>query len=206
MNIDFNSFNESYNDFIKNISKQSIRKELNIPESDKLKRNGTFERWLYYSDDGILKKQRIKIQTFLWTSATGVKKYISAFPSFIIKYNKVSADLIEFISTNVGKDENVFNYIDDPECLVENEDILINACEKVDKACKTKGFTALINARYTKIFSTPMLITPISKVYSKTLRFKHTAMLLVAGEICFETGILNGLGLSILNVVFKFLR
>lgn len=153
-----------------------------------------------------MKRQRIKIQTFLWTSAAGVKKYISAFPSFIIKYNKVSADLIEFISTNVGKDENVFNYIDDPKCLVENEDILINACEKVDSACESKGFTALLNARYTKIFSTPMLITPVSKVYSKQLRFYRTATLIAVSTICFQTGILNGSGLSVLNVVFKFLR
>lgn len=76
----------------------------------------------------------------------------------------------------------------------------------MDKACESKGFTALLNARYTKIFSTPMLITPISKVYSKALRFKHTAILLIAGEICFETGILSGLRLSILNGVLKFLR
>lgn len=149
-----------------------------------------------------MKKEWVKIQTFLWTSKEGVKKYISVFPDFIIKYNKVSTDLIELISTNVGKGENVFNYIDDPDCLVENEDTFVKACERVNKACETLGFTAQLNAHYTKVFSTTMTINSVPN----TLRFKHTVMLLAAGVICFETGILKGLGLSYLNAVFKFLR
>lgn len=153
-----------------------------------------------------MKCQRLKIQTFLWTSTDGIKKYISVFPSFIIKYNKVSTDLIEFISTNVGKDENVFNYIDDPECLVENEDVIINACEKVEIACAWKGFAAQLNARYTKVFSSTIPTSFLTSFASKKLRFQHIADFITASSICFETGILKGFSLSHLNVVFKFLR
>jgi hypothetical protein len=144
----------------------------------------------------------VKIQTFLWTSKEGLKKYISVFPDFIIKYNKVSTELIEFISTNVGKGETVFNYIDDPECLVENEDTLVRSCERVNNACEALGFAAQLNSRYTSVFSAAMTITPIPN----RLIFKHTVMLLTAGVICFETGIIEGFGLSYLNAVFKFLR
>lgn len=144
----------------------------------------------------------MKIQTFLWTSKDGAKKYISVFPDFIIKYNKVSTELIEFISINVGKGESVFNYIDNPECLVENEDILVRACEKVNRACETLGFAAQLNARYTNVFSAAIKIPTIPII----LKFKHTVMLLAAGVICFETGIIQGFSLSYLNAVFKFLR
>ena len=51
----------------------------------------------------------IKIQTLLWETASGQKIYISVFPSFIVKYNKISTDLIEFISTNVGRGEKNYN-------------------------------------------------------------------------------------------------
>ncbi|MFD3156693.1 hypothetical protein ACFIJ5_07505 [Haloimpatiens sp. FM7330] len=99
--------------YLKGICLRSIRKELNIPKSDKLKKNGTFERGIYYTVENDLKYSRIKIQTLLWQHASGEKEYISIFPSFVVKYNKVSTDLIEYISTNVRKGESVFDYIEE---------------------------------------------------------------------------------------------
>ncbi|WAG70338.1 hypothetical protein LL036_02515 [Clostridium sp. CF011] len=49
LNIKFNAFLKEYEKkYFKGICKMSIRKELNIPKSDKLKKNGAFERGLFY--------------------------------------------------------------------------------------------------------------------------------------------------------------
>lgn len=96
---------------------------------------------MFYIVDNDLRYSRIKIQTLLWETASGEKKYINVFPSFIIKYNKVSTDLIELISTNVGKDENVFDYIEDSGELLECEDILARSCKRVEHAVLSKKLT-----------------------------------------------------------------
>lgn len=184
----------------------SVRKELNIPESDKLKRNGTFSRWLYYNDGDVLKKSRVKIQTLLWTDGDGNEKYISVFPDFIIKYNVATTNLIEFISTNVGKGDDIFKYIEDPEDLVESEDVIINACQMVNKACKNNGFTAQLNAKYTTMFFVSLAIVLLKNYNLSPLVFKDTCVLLEASRICFECGILKHASLSHLNAIFKFLR
>lgn len=183
-----------------------VHKELNILPSDKLKKNGTFTRGIYFSAGNTLKYKRIKIQTMLWVKSTGERKYISIFPSFIIKYNRVSCDLIEFISSNVGKDENVFDYIEDAEDLIECEDILIHSCEKVNRACCTRKFSALLNARYTDVFNLPIEIAKGIAENINTLVFKNINLLLEIAYICHESCILKGPTLSSLNELFKFLR
>lgn len=199
-------FKEYEEKYFKGICKASIRKELNIPGSDKLKKNGTFKRGIYYTVENDLNYADIRIQTMLWTKASGEKIYISIFPSFAIKYNKVSTDLIEFISTNVRKDESVFKYIDDSGNLLECEDILIRSCDRVDKAVACKKFTALINAKYTEIFNSILCPINFAAYMELTLRFKDIFVLLKTAEICFETMILIGDSLSRLNELFKFLR
>lgn len=207
LNINFNIFLKEYEKkYFKGIYKASIRKELNIPESDKLKKNGTFERGLYYAVENNLNYIKISIQTMLWEKASGEKIYISIFPSFVIKYNKVSTGLIEFISTNVRKDESVFKYIDDAGNLLECEDILIKSCDKVDKAIACRKFTALLNSKYTETFNS--ILCPINFVeyMELTLRFKDVFILLKTAKICAETMILFGGSLSCLNELFKFLK
>lgn len=184
----------------------SIRKELDIPESDKLKRNGTFSRWLYYRDGDALKQSRVKIQTLLWTDRNGNEKYISVFPNFIIKYNVATTDLIEFISTNVRKGDDIFKYIDDPENLIESEDVIIRACQKVDKACKIKSISAQLSAKYTTIFFVSLAITLLNNHKLSLRLFKNTCVLLEISTTCFECGILKNANLSHLNATFKFLR
>lgn len=179
--------------------------ELNIPASDKLKRNGTFERGFYYTVDNVLHYKRVKIQTMLWTTNNGTEIYISVFPSCIIKYNKVSADLIEFVSSNVRKGESIFNYIEDADSLIECEDILARSCERVDKACYAKKFDALLNSKHTTIFNVPVKISREETNKSNTYSFVHTVILLKVADICFKIGILKGNSLSSLNRTFKFL-
>ena len=205
-NINFNSFDESYSDFIKNICLVTVRQELDIPESDKLKRNGTFRRWLFYLDGDVLKQSRVKIQTLLWTDGNGIQKYISVFPNFIIKYNVATTDLIELISTNVRKGDDVFKYIEDPDSLVESEDVLIRACQKIDKACTTGGFAAQLSAKYTTMFSASLSISLLNNNILSLQLFKNTCVLLEISRICFECSILKDASLSHLNATFEFLR
>ena len=50
-------------------------------------------------------------QQLQWTTIIDgqeVKIYINIFPSFVIKYNKISADTIEHISKNNRKGEDIF--------------------------------------------------------------------------------------------------
>ncbi|WP_139376140.1 hypothetical protein, partial [Clostridium oryzae] len=117
----YSSIIDNYCDFIQ---KGFVRKELCIPESDKLKKNGTFKRDLYFLDGNEIKYARVKIQTLLWTRADGNKVYISVFPTNIIKYNKADTNLIEFISRNVKEGESVFDYVNDSENCLDCEDIL----------------------------------------------------------------------------------
>ncbi|MBU3215502.1 hypothetical protein LL033_03105 [Clostridium estertheticum] len=119
----------------------------------------------------------IKIQTLLWETASGQKIYISVFPAFIIKYNKISTDLIEFISTNVGRGENVFNFIDDSGNLLECEDILIRSCQRVNTTVECKKIAALLNAKYTEIFNTTLKCIKFNDYKRSNLRFKDTLIL-----------------------------
>jgi len=207
ISINFNTFYKDYQEkYFKGVLRDSIRKELNIPDSDRLKKNGTFERGLYYEVGSDLRYSRIKIQTLLWQTACGEKKYISVFPAFIIKYNKVSTDLIELISTNVGKDEIVFKYIDDSGDLLECEDILVRSCERVEYSILSKRLAALLSARYTQTFNITISFIDFVRYKEINLRFRETYLLITAANICFEAQILHGASLSSLNEFFKFLR
>ncbi len=194
------------NNYLKVDFKDFVRYELNIPASDKLKKNGTFERGLYYKINSCLKYIRVNIQTMLWTTSSGKSFYISIFPSCIIKYNRVATDLIEFISTNVRKGESIFNYIEDADSLIECEDNLARSCERVNKACHDKKFDALLNSKHTTIFNSPIKISKEEYNKCNTYSFIHTLILLKVADICSKTGILKGSSLSSLNEAFKFLR
>jgi len=205
--INYNMFLQEYEKkYFKGIYKGLIRKELNIPESDKLKKNGTFERGLFYIIEKNLNYTKINIQTMLWEKASGEKVYISIFPSFAIKYNKVSTDLIEFISTNVRKDESIFRYIDDSGNLLECEDILINSCDRVETSVAYRKFATLLSAKYTDIFNSVLCPVNFVEYRELTLRFKDVFILLKTAKICFETMILTGYSLASLNELFKFLK
>jgi len=149
---------------------------------------------------------RIKVQTLLWETASGEKKYISVFPSFVIKYNKVATDLIELISTNVGKDENIFDYIDDSGNLLDCEDLLVRSCQRVENSVMSKRLAALLSAKYTEVFNSTVRFIDFSTYMTLKLRFEEIYLLLVTANICSKSLILNGASLSYLNEFFKFLR
>ena len=142
----------------------------------------------------------------LWQTASGSSIYISVFPYFVVKYNKISTDLIEFISTNVGRGENVFNYIEDSGNLLECEDILIGSCQRVNNTVASQKFAALLNAKYTEIFNTTLKCIKFNDFIRSKLRFNDTLLLLLTATICSEVSILKGGSLSYLNEFFKFLR
>ena len=61
-NIDFNNFNEDYQEFLDGLDTDEIKEGLGFPENDRLKKNGTFNRGLYFHTDIIVIKTRIKSQ------------------------------------------------------------------------------------------------------------------------------------------------
>ncbi len=95
IDINYNHFEEEYESFFIYLDTDDLRREANIPETDHLKKNGAFVRGIYYLHNNDLKYTRIKIQKLQWITIVDGKEtriYISVFPSFVIKYNKVSAD------------------------------------------------------------------------------------------------------------------
>lgn len=205
--INYNQFEEDYEIFLGKLDTNDLRKELQIPETDYLKKNGTFNRGIYYLHNNNLQYSRIRIQKLQWTTTIDgkeVKRYISVFPSFVIKYNKVSVDTIEYISNTCRKGENIFTVINDPECVLLSEDLLHRACQKVNEACIQENYASILNARYTEVYevsiSFPELIDKISDYrYSSIFELYRTAKVFT-GEVV-EYGVLANL-----NRLFKFLR
>jgi|SRR5690554_5063151 len=203
--INYKCFEEDYEKKLDGLEINDLRKELKIPETDHLKKNGTFKRNIYYLVDCCLKCSRIRIQKLQWTTTIdGEEKkiYISVFPSFVIKYNKVSADTIEYISNTCRKGEDIFTVIDDPECVLLSEDLLHNACKKVNETCKKENYASILNTRYTEIYeltiTLPELIAEINELrYPEIVELYHTGQVFTANSERI---------LSTLNIFFKFLR
>ena len=64
-----------------------------------------------------------RMQTAVWfNDQTGKWQYVSIFPHFIKRYCSPSLDLLEYISCTLGKGEDVFRHIDDPEEILDSED------------------------------------------------------------------------------------
>jgi len=205
--INYKHFEEDYEIFLGKLDLDDLRKEANIAATDHLKKNGYFERGIYYSVGDTLKYSRIKIQKLQWTTIIDgleVKIYLSVFPSFVIKYNKVSADTIEHISNTCRKGEDIFTVINDPECVLSSEDLLHRACQKVNEACVQKNYASILNTKYTKTYditiSFPELIDEIDNY-----RYPASFELYKTGKIFTGKAAEYGV-LAVLNRVFKFLR
>ena len=207
LDINYNYFEEEYDIFLENLDTDDLRKEANIPETDYLKKNGTFDRGIYYLVDGNLEYARIKIQKLQWTTIVDGKEtriYLSVFPSFVIKYNKVSADSIEYISNNCRKGEDIFTVINDPECILSSEDLLHRACQKVNKTCISRNYASILNTRYTEVYEVPISLPDlIDKI--NDYRYPANYELYQTGKI-FIGEITGCRVLTRLNRTFKFLR
>lgn len=186
--------------FLDGLDIDELRKLLDLAPDVKLKKNGTFPRKLYYTVDGKLTSREIPIQKLHLTFPNRTTKYISVFPSFIIKYNKVSADLIERISKIIRKGEDIFSAIQDPQNVLPSEDLLHRSCQRVNVTCEEKSLAAVLNARYTEIYGYPVRLD----TYEETsFRYPAIYVLYRTGEI--YTGEAKGV-LVHLNKLFQFLR
>ena len=200
--IDCGNFEDSYNQkYLKAIDSTMmglIQAHFDIPYTDKLKKNGTFKRNLIFTVGTDLKLMIVRIQTLLWTTASGEKHYISVFPNFIIKYNPLTTPLIELISSNVRKDEDIFNHLNDPENLFDSETELAHSCLRVELACKNKMFAAILNSRLTNAFNTIARIE-----LPKNARYPEICTLIAMAKLFFASPVQSVLTLA--NKYFHFL-
>jgi hypothetical protein len=207
VDINYKSFEENYEIFLSNLNLDELRKEAKIPEADKLKKNGTFERGVYYTVDGNLEYSRIKIQKLQQTAIIDGKEkkiYLSVFPSFIIKYGRVSVDTIELISKNIRKGEDIFTAIDDLNCLLSSEDPLDRACARLNNVCIQNNYSSILNTLYTEVYESPISFFELINTLD-TYRYPAVFELYRTGQIFIEEAGEYGI-LSTLNRIFKFLR
>jgi hypothetical protein len=147
----------------------------------RLKLNGTFGRNLELLDpSGNVYIVMFRIQTALWEDSTGEQYYVSVFPNFIRKFTRPCLSVLEYISCNIGKGEDIFSHIDDRNNIHSCEDRMAHLLEALDKKCAEKNYTVVINARYTPAFNRSITI-PTKEVSRK--RFPHLfTLILVARE------------------------
>lgn len=201
MELPFNANpNIFYNEIYKNrITHGFIRSELGLPESVKLKLNGTFERDLFYLDEeNNVCKVIFKIQTAVWmNSETGKWDYVSIFPCFIKKYCPMSLHLLENISCHIRKGENVFRYIDDPEGLFDCEDPLLRPLIIFEKKFKVSNPSALLNSRYVEVYNQPINLDTYN---IERRRFQKVYELILTARFFF--GVKVG-ALSLVNAILQ---
>ena len=85
-------------------------------------------------------------------------RYVSIFPSFIKRYLRPCLDILEYISCEVRKGEDIFEHIDDPEGILDCEDHITVPVRCIEKECGKYNYPALLNARYTDIYNRPLAI------------------------------------------------
>ncbi len=197
----FEEFEKIYqNEYKGKISHKLIRSVLDLPDSVRLKFNGTFQRWLYLLDENdCLYKVRYIIQTALWfNEETGKWQYVSVFPSFIKRWYRPSLNLLEYVSCKVRKGEDILIHIDDPEELLSCEDCIAGAISRVEKHCIKINCEAMLNSRYTEVFNRPVPVKGFMATSNK--RFSTMYSLVTVARHFF--GINNGV-LALVNTIIR---
>lgn len=173
---------------------------MGVSDVVRLKKNGTFKRTVELLDDsGSLYEKEFRIQTALWTDpATGKNHYVSIFPNFIKRYIRPGLNVLEYISCQTGKGEDIFRHIDDRNSLYSCEDRIATNLQRLDKICRDKQFDSILNARYTLAYNRPISI-PREDVLG--LRFPHVVTLILVARQYFglESGVL-----AAVNALFRF--
>lgn len=118
---------------------------------------------------------RFRIQTALWEDSTGGQHYISIFPNFIRKFTRPCLSVLEYISCNTGKGEDIFSHIDDRDNIHSCEDRMAHILEALDKKCNEIDYIVL-NARYTTAFNKPITISTEEVGHN---RFPHVFTLIL---------------------------
>ena len=203
--VNYNRFEKEYqNNFLNLIDLQQIRVDLGIPDSDRLIFNGGWYRNFYYLIDGnVLCHSKIYLRKLNWINENG-SHYISVWPDFVIKYNPLSVELIEYICQKVRKDEDLFlkNHIQDPELLLECEDLINDYCKLVELACRDKSFSTALSANYTLTHNS-VLDVNYDKDFYVEARYPEIYLLVKTGQAYQGT---TDSSLSIVNMRLKFLR
>ena len=134
---------------------------MGLPDSIRLKLNGTFGRWLYLlGEDHCLYRKFYRVQTAVWfDEMAGKWQYVSIFPNFIKRYCTPCLGMLEYISCNVRKGEDIFEHIDDPEEILDCEDRITKPIRRIEKECVKANYPALLNSRYTDVYNRPLNIS-----------------------------------------------
>jgi hypothetical protein len=141
---------------------------------------------------------RFRIQTALWEDSTGERHYVSIFPNFIRKFTRPCLSVLEYISCNTGKGEDIFSHIDDRDNIHSCEDRMAHILEVLDKKCVEKDYAGVLNTRYTIAFNRPITIS--SGKVSRN-RFPHVLTLILMAREYF--GLHFG-GLAAAWSIFRF--
>ncbi len=189
-----------YDELYKNrITHGFIRNELELPESIRIKLNGTFTRGLCYLDEkSNVCKINFRIQTAAWMNVErGKWQYVSIFPCFIKKYCPLSLHLLENVSSRTRKGGKVFDHIDDPEKLFDSEDPIVRPLVRFEKEFEISNPSALLNYRYVKMGNHPINLDACN-IAAK--QFKKVFELVLTARVFFgvETGTL-----SLINSIFR---
>ena len=203
--VNYNRFYEDYqNKFLDRINLDEIEDKLEIPDIDRLIFNGGWFRNFYYLVGTALHKTEIYIRKLNCITENGENHYISVWPQFVIKYNPLSAELIEYMATNVRKGEDIFlkGYIEDPDLIFDCEDFLHCYCLRVDTACELNNFSVSLNANYTQNYNQVLNIF-VNQELLNNMRYPQIYLLHKTGQA--YQGF-SGMVLSYLNLVFNFLR
>lgn len=177
-----------------------IRSKLELSNDVWLKLNGTFKRMVDFQDDAAsLHRSQFAVQTALWRDPeTNKYRYVSIFPNFIRRYTRPTLGVLEYISCNIRKGEDIFQHIDDRDNLLICEDPLARILEKLNSMVYKSEVASLLNARYTSVYNTPL---SLRQEEVNGMRFPHLVAVILMGRIYFN----KKLGaLSAVYSVFRF--
>jgi hypothetical protein len=154
INIDIENFEQELNNkYLKSLTHEKALEILGLEPGTPIKKNGTWPRNLIILNITKLELHRIKIQKFQWIDKDSKKHYASIFPSFIFKHNPLHSDLIEYIANNLNDSGNVFEYVEDPDDILESEDKIIKNCLSLEKKLSKSHIPEKIAIKYTEQFN-----------------------------------------------------
>lgn len=154
INIYIENFDYELNrNYLKSLTNSKALKILGLEPGTPIKKNGTWPRNLKILNDYKLELHRVKIQKFQWIDKDNNKHYASIFPSFILKYNPLHTDLIEHIADKLPATGNVFDYVEDPDNILDSEDPIIKSTLSLEKKLKKLYLPEKLAAKYVEQFN-----------------------------------------------------
>lgn len=183
--ISIDNFEEEYNNkYLKGLNKFEILKLLNLDPSTPIKKNGTWSRGLTVMQLSTLNHFRVKIQKFEWRDSNNKPHYVSIFPSFILKYNPIHADLIEYIASNLKKNEDIFNLVDDNQSILDSEDLLIRGCYSAERNLSSLNIFKKLIITYTEQFNE--LIAPKLSTITSIYKFPYLYCIILVSSCLYK--------------------